>query len=129
MLTNHNSTPNALTPEMLVKEATRRQNNAASGLNSVWVSASAGTGKTYVLTKRILGLLLQDNSLKPYEILAVTFTRAAAREMEERLRSELSVWATCTEEELHVNLEKMLGEEPTPRMIQTEGVKELWRQA
>lgn len=113
MLTNHNSTPNALTPEMLVKEATRRQNNAASGLNSVWVSASAGTGKTYVLTKRILGLLLQDNSLKPYEILAVTFTRAAAREMEERLRSELSVWATCTEEELHVNLEKMLGEEPS----------------
>ena len=118
MQTNDKPTPFIVTPEMLVQEATRRQNNAASGLSSVWVSASAGTGKTYVLTKRILGLLLQDNTLKPHEILAVTFTRAAAREMEERLRLELSVWATCTEDELRVSLEKMLGETPSKMHIQ-----------
>lgn len=115
-MNNQNQTQN-ITPEMLVKQATKRQNNAANGAQSVWVSASAGTGKTYVLTKRILGLLLKDNSLKTQEILAVTFTRAAAREMEERIRTQLSFWATCENEVLEQELEKMLNEQPSKAHI------------
>ena len=52
----------------LIQKATERQNNAADVSKSVWVSASAGTGKTYVLTKRIVQLLLNDHTLSPSEI-------------------------------------------------------------
>ncbi len=102
-----------ISAEQLIQKATLRQNNAADGQQSVWVSASAGTGKTYVLTKRILGLLLKDETLKPREILAVTFTNAAAREMAERLRSELSHWATCDSQTLTSELQKILTSPPT----------------
>tara|TARA_R110000868_G_scaffold218576_2_gene469109 strand:+ start:40370 stop:43768 length:3399 start_codon:yes stop_codon:yes gene_type:complete len=102
-----------LTAKQVIAEATRRQNNAAHVSQSVWVSASAGTGKTYVLTKRILQLLLEDKLLQPSGILAVTFTRAAAREMESRIRERLSVWATCSEESLVEELSKMLEGQPT----------------
>lgn len=102
-----------LTAEQIIAEATRRQNNAAHVSQSVWVSASAGTGKTYVLTKRILQLLLEDKLLQPSSILAVTFTRAAAREMESRIRERLSLWATCDEGVLIKELELMLESAPT----------------
>ncbi|MFT7144706.1 MAG: ATP-dependent helicase/nuclease subunit A, partial [bacterium] len=101
-----------LTSKEIIAEATRRQNNAAHVSQSVWVSASAGTGKTYVLTKRILQLLLADRKLQPSGILAVTFTRAAAREMESRIRERLSVWATCDENQLIEELALMLEHEP-----------------
>ena len=57
--------------------AKRRRRSAAS----VWVSANAGTGKTHVLTKRVLRLLLAGT--KPERILCLTYTKAAAAEMAE----------------------------------------------
>lgn len=86
--------------ESIIESATQRQELAADVSASTWVSASAGTGKTYVLTGRILRLFMADHALRPEQILAVTFTKAAAREMENRIRSRLGKWATCSTAEL-----------------------------
>ncbi len=68
------------------------QRRAADPNASVWVAASAGTGKTKVLTDRVLRLLLAGSS--PAEILCLTYTRAAAAEMSNRLYRRLAAWAT-----------------------------------
>ncbi|MEC5387967.1 UvrD-helicase domain-containing protein [Uliginosibacterium sp. H3] len=60
---------------------------------SVAVEACAGSGKTWLLSSRLLRLLLAG--VKPGEILAITYTRKAAREIEARLRSLLMTLATA----------------------------------
>ena len=58
------------------------------------VSSSAGSGKTYTLTKEYLKLVLQnDNAYYFKHILAITFTKAATREMKERILGRLQVFA------------------------------------
>ena len=57
----------------------RAQRDASNPRGSVWVTANAGSGKTYVLTNRVLRLLL--SGVKPEEILCLTYTKAAAAEM------------------------------------------------
>ncbi len=56
----------------------------------VWLSASAGTGKTHVLTARVLRLLL--NGADPAAILCLTFTKAGAAEMADRIHARLASW-------------------------------------
>ncbi|HTM94914.1 MAG TPA: UvrD-helicase domain-containing protein, partial [Croceibacterium sp.] len=56
------------------------QLDAASPAGSVWLSASAGTGKTQVLSARVLRLLL-ERDVHPSQILCLTFTKAGAAEM------------------------------------------------
>ena len=63
--------------------ATQNQTRAINPSASVWVSASAGTGKTKVLTDRVLALLLAGT--EAHRILCLTFTKAAAAEMSNRL--------------------------------------------
>ena len=63
------------------------------------VSASAGTGKTWLLISRLLRLLLNGNP--PGSIIAITFTRKAAAEMQARLADRLRELATCSEETLN----------------------------
>ncbi len=94
----------------------QQQRMAASPIASVWVSASAGTGKTKVLTDRVLNLLLTGT--QPQRILCLTFTRAAAAEMESRIADQLGRW-TMMEEDILLNaLEELLGEKPEDQMIQ-----------
>ena len=62
---------------------TRAQRDAADPAASAWVAASAGTGKTKVLTDRVIRLLLEGND--PKRILCLTFTKAAAAQMAIRL--------------------------------------------
>ena len=80
---------------------------AADPKVSAWVAASAGTGKTKVLTDRILNLLL--HGFAPERILCLTFTKAAAAEMANRLTQQLARWATLSMFELTQELEKLLG--------------------
>lgn len=94
-----------------------QQRKASNPMSSVWVSASAGTGKTKVLTDRVLRLLLPRSNgasgTKGHKILGLTFTKAAANEMRIRVAERLSEWAVIPEEHLHKELKKLLGEEPT----------------
>ena len=69
----------------------REQRRAADPAASVWVSASAGSGKTKVLTDRVLNLMLDGTP--PEKILCLTFTKAAAAEMANRVNETLEVWA------------------------------------
>src|SRR5881392_1686868 len=73
-------------------EAAAVQRQALGPDVSVWVSASAGTGKTKVLTDRLLALMLDGTD--PARILCLTFTRAAAAEMANRVNDALARWAT-----------------------------------
>ena len=86
------------------------QRRAARPDTSVWVAASAGTGKTKVLTDRVLSLLLAGTP--PPRILCLTFTKAAAAEMATRLAAELSAWATVEDAELTGRLTALSGEAP-----------------
>ena len=63
---------------------------------SVWVTANAGTGKTRVLSDRVLRLLLDGT--EPEGILCLTFTKAAAAEMTGRIEERLAAWATTADD-------------------------------
>jgi ATP-dependent helicase/nuclease subunit A len=89
------------------------QRRAADGRRSVWVSASAGTGKTKVLTDRLLNLLLSGTA--PSKILCLTFTKAAAAEMANRLNRRLSEWAVSGDEALGDDILGITGERPDER--------------
>ena len=62
------------------------------------MEACAGSGKTWLLVSRILRLLLDGAA--PGEILAITYTRKAAREIEERLADWLRLLAVGSEDEV-----------------------------
>ena len=64
---------------------------------SAWVAANAGAGKTYTLANRVARLLLAD--AKPQKILCLTFTKAAAAEMQDRLFKQLGEWAMLPDDE------------------------------
>src|SRR5207302_847139 len=75
-----------------VAAATAHQRRALEPAESVWVAASAGTGKTKVLTDRLLALMLGGTD--PAHLLCLTFTRAAAAEMANRINQRLAAWTT-----------------------------------
>ncbi|WP_404713449.1 double-strand break repair helicase AddA [Sphingomonas sp. MMS24-J13] len=74
----------------LLKPLKGDQAAASHPARQVWLSASAGTGKTHVLTARVLRLLL--NGAAPESILCLTFTKAGAAEMAERIQARLASW-------------------------------------
>ncbi len=90
------------------------QRSASDPAQSVWVRANAGSGKTYVLTARVLRLLL--SGVKPEEILCLTYTKAAAAEMRARVGARLGQWALAGEEELVDDLTALGGVPPTADM-------------
>ena len=96
----------------LIDATTRAQLRAADPAASAWVSANAGTGKTHVLTSRVLRLLLAGT--KPERILCLTFTKAAAAEMSTRVFDRLAQWAGTPQAKLHAALAALLGRDPKP---------------
>jgi ATP-dependent helicase/nuclease subunit A len=71
---------------------------ASDPVNSAWVAANAGAGKTHTLANRVTRLLL--SGAKPERILCLTYTKAAAAEMQERLFNQLGLWAMLPDETL-----------------------------
>jgi len=94
-----------LIAEALTNEETtlKLQQSASDPSLCVWVGASAGSGKTKVLTDRVLRLLL--SGALPNRILCLTFTKAAAAEMSTRIARRLSEWSLATDAELTCDLE------------------------
>src|ERR1700690_4168609 len=74
------------------------QARASNPAASAFVSANAGSGKTHVLVQRVIRLLLED--VPPENILCVTFTKAAAANMAERVFSTRGHWVTLDDEAL-----------------------------
>ena len=92
-------------------EATRRdQTRAADPVNSAWVSANAGSGKTWVLSTRVIRILLAGTD--PSKILCLTYTRAAAAEMKTRVFDRLGAWVTMRDAALAAELEAIGGGRP-----------------
>jgi ATP-dependent helicase/nuclease subunit A len=90
--------------------ADRAQRQALDPRASVWVSASAGTGKTKVLTERLLTLMLDGTD--PARILCLTFTRAAAAEMANRVNDRLAKWTVLPRGRLAQELVDLTGRYP-----------------
>src|SRR3989338_6388323 len=88
------------------------QRMAADPKASAWVSANAGTGKTHVLIDRISRLLLMG--AKPERLLCLTFTKAAAAEMANRLNKRLAEWARASDGELKDSLRALTGAAKAP---------------
>ena len=87
--------------------ATAQQRSAAKSDYSVWVEASAGTGKTKVLTDRVIRLLL--SGVEPQRLLCLTYTKAAAVQMNERIADYLGKWAVISDDKLKENIRDLLG--------------------
>ncbi|TPG21456.1 double-strand break repair helicase AddA [Sphingomonas koreensis] len=79
----------------------------------VWLSASAGTGKTQVLAARVFRLLLRG--VDPGAILCLTFTKAGAAEMAGRISRRLAAWVRMPDAALGADL-VALGEKPSPEL-------------
>ena len=86
---------------------------AADPRGNVWLSASAGTGKTQVLSARVLRLLLTPN-VDPSQILCLTFTKAGAAEMANRINAVLARWVRLEPARLATEL-RALGADFDPR--------------
>ncbi len=80
---------------------------ATDPASSNWVGANAGSGKTHVLTQRVARLLLQG--AEPHKILCLTYTKAAAAEMQTRLFRLLGAWAMAPDDRLARDLAALAG--------------------
>ncbi|MCG8507755.1 MAG: UvrD-helicase domain-containing protein, partial [Rhodospirillales bacterium] len=96
-----------MNPADSTQSAVAAQVLAADPSQSVWLSANAGTGKTRVLIDRISRLLLAGTA--PSKVLCLTFTKAAAAEMSNRLNERLGEWAAIDDTALKARLTKLLG--------------------
>lgn len=79
-------------PRPIPDEVRARQARASDPTASAFVSANAGSGKTHVLVQRVIRLLL--SGVPPEKILCITFTKAAAANMAERVFTTLGHWVT-----------------------------------
>lgn len=98
-----------MTPSPL-DQARAHQRTAADPGRSVFVTANAGSGKTTTLVDRVARLLLQK--APPGEILCVTYTKAAAAEMQARLFDKLGSWAVMDDARLSASLAQLDDRDP-----------------
>ena len=87
-----------------------RQARASDPKQSAWVSANAGSGKTHVLAQRVIRLLLAGEA--PGRLLCLTFTKAAAANMAERVFKQLAAWSSLDDETLVAAIEASGAEPP-----------------
>ncbi|WP_046864073.1 double-strand break repair helicase AddA [Microvirga massiliensis] len=99
----------------LIARIVHEQRRAANPTASAWVSANAGSGKTKVLSDRVLRLMLAGTA--PGRILCLTFTKAAAANMAIRIFERLGRWVTLPEEALTTELAALEGRPPSRHEI------------
>ncbi|MDT2083536.1 MAG: double-strand break repair helicase AddA [Planktomarina sp.] len=90
---------------MKMNDASQRQVEAADPTRSTWLAANAGSGKTHVLTDRVARLLLEG--VMPQNILCLTYTKAAASEMQNRLFQRLGRWTMLENDTLLSELQEL----------------------
>ena len=91
--------------------ATRHGRAASNPAVSAFVAANAGSGKTHVLAQRVIRLLLRGTA--PQKILCLTYTKAAAANMANRVFGELAKWTPLSDDELDKEILKIEGHRPT----------------
>ncbi|MCP4319944.1 MAG: double-strand break repair helicase AddA [Hyphomicrobiales bacterium] len=94
---------------------TRQQALASDPQRSAWVSANAGSGKTHVLSQRVIRLLLAG--CRPAAILCLTYTRAAASEMANRVFDRLAEWTALDDESLAEMIAELEGARPEAKRL------------
>ena len=92
-----------------IEAASAAQRHAADPSGSRFASANAGSGKTHVLVNRVSQLLIAG--VAPDHILCLTYTKAAASEMQTRLFEKLGKWSVMSEAALNEELVKLFGRE------------------
>src|SRR6267154_4116750 len=98
----------------IIPEAVRRLQIAASDpALSAWVAANAGAGKTHVLAQRVIRLLL--DGVEPGKILCITFTKAAAANMANRVFDELRRWTALDDQKLDAAIRRISDVDPDPK--------------
>ncbi|MCA3626751.1 MAG: double-strand break repair helicase AddA [Methylobacterium sp.] len=97
---------------VISEELKRRRWLAIQPKESAWVAANAGAGKTSLLRDRVLRLLLEG--VPPDRILCLTFTKAAAAEMQGRIFDTLSFWVSASEPALRESIGELLGADASP---------------
>jgi len=97
---------------LIGRQAKLDQQRAVRPSHSIWVPASAGAGKTTVLIDRTLALMLAGTP--PGRILCLTFTKAAAAEMANRLAERLGRWTAMSDDDLGKDLHRLTGKVPEP---------------
>jgi ATP-dependent helicase/nuclease subunit A len=88
----------------------RTQVEASDPAVSAWVTANAGSGKTHVLAQRVIRLLLEG--VDPAKILCITFTKAAAANMANRVFDELRRWTALDDAELDAAIRRISNLQP-----------------
>lgn len=91
-------------------ELRRLQVEASDPAVSAWVAANAGSGKTHVLAQRVIRLLL--DGIDPAKILCITFTKAAAANMANRVFDELRRWTALDDPELDAAIRRISDLQP-----------------
>jgi ATP-dependent helicase/nuclease subunit A len=99
-------------PLEIPAEVLARQREASDPALSAWVSANAGSGKTYVLAQRVIRLLL--GGTPPGKILCLTFTKAAAANMATSVFDTLAQWTALADDELDAAIHAMSSRWPPP---------------
>jgi ATP-dependent helicase/nuclease subunit A len=102
--------PLSADPAAWLSWTSQKQATASDPGRSAWVSANAGSGKTHVLTQRVIRLLLAG--CRPSAILCLTYTKAAASEMSNRVFERLAEWATLSDAALSERVAAIEGTRP-----------------
>src|SRR5512143_2996000 len=99
-------------PRSIPPDVSAVQIRAADPEVSAFVSANAGSGKTHVLAQRVINLLLRG--CDPAKILCITFTKAAAANMANRVFGTLAEWTTLDDAALDARIALSTGKKPGP---------------
>src|SRR5882724_7824102 len=97
-------------PRIIPDAVLRLQIAASDPATSAWVAANAGSGKTHVLAQRVIRLLLEN--VDPARILCITFTKAAAANMANRVFDELRRWTALDDAKLDAAIKLIANIDP-----------------